>query len=197
MKDLLPAIIGGFGGAAVAVPVGWAVLKHFLEKTIDQYFQMKERKFVAKLTLEHETTAELRQKELSVYPSLSELIYRAKIAVNQLCSAKTTLELSNPDFREVCRELTTNLYGYRIYLSSELFSLVHKYKHILQDILVLTDTCTRPDNLLKDVSRKMPLETRKTICNMARETANLCDLIVAHLRQRMKQLAGSLSDTME
>ena len=197
MKDLLPAIIGGFGGAAAAAGIGWAILRHFLRKTIDQCFGRAEQKFATELGLEHETAAELRHKQLSVYPSLSELIYRAKIGVDQLRSATTALELSNADITEACRELTTNLAGYRIYLSPDLFALVHRYKHILQDILVLADTYLRPEYLLDTVSEEIPLETRERISSMAQEVENLCDQIVEQLRQRMNRLAGRLSEEVQ
>ena len=67
----------------------------------------------------------------------------------------------------------------------------------MQDVLVLTDTYLRPDNLSKNISIDIPSETRERICSMAHEVTNLCDQIVRQLRKRMKQLAGRLSDTLE
>lgn len=190
MKELLTSIIAGVSGAIISIPIILLIVKRLSQNTLDYFFHQVEKRFATKLELESRIASNLMDKQIAVYPALSEIIYKAKTGVDEIVKAKNKFELLNPDLTEACRTLTTNLHSYRIYLHEDLFSLVHKYKHLLQDVLVITDTYLRQQNSLSENNEVLPTDVKEKITVISGEISMLCNEIIQLLRGRMTKLAG-------
>src|SRR5437870_1799702 len=147
MTTFFTALAGAVGGSAITTALAIPILKHLLQKFLDLQLKKAEDIFHARLALAKESETHLRQKELTIFPELSELVYKAKAGADEVKAAKSLYNLTSADLTEACRELTSRIYSYRIYLGEGVFAKLHEYKHALQDILVSSDIPTRLDHL--------------------------------------------------
>jgi undecaprenyl pyrophosphate synthase len=191
MIDLLISIAGSFLGATAAGAALWAVLRELLLKKFDQHLKTMAEISAAQLELQKEAARVNIESELAIYPALSELLYRSKLACDLLLVAKTRLDLLNGELAEACRELTTKLVSYRIYLKPEMFDQIHGFKRALQDLLTLTDQLTRPDEKLP-LNAPIPQDVRDRISQQCKDIKEACNSIIPILRARMNHLGGEV-----
>jgi hypothetical protein len=160
---------------------------------IDERFNQLENTLGARLELQAAVAKEYLENEIGVYPTISELVYRAKNGADRVRQAKTNMELFNEDLLFSCRELTEQLRRFRLYLPKEIFDDLHHYKHLLQDLLVIGDILTRPTPP-KAVKELEPDVQSRIVC-LCDELAHACDGIIAKLQARIRTLQGPVGLT--
>lgn len=193
MKETLYSMLAGAGGVLIATPLVVYLVKMLFGKALDHFFKKAQDSFGTRLELAAEIAAKLAAKEIDVYPALSEIVYRAKTGVDEVAKTTTPCGLQNAEVTQACRTLTTTLHAYRIYLDDDLFTILHQFKHKLQDIMVITDTYTRKDYLLKTGDVALPEEATGRIAPIAADVSELCTKIVVRMRERMKHLSDGLT----
>ena len=190
MNGFLSALVGSTVGTSAAVAAAWGILRYILTKRIDQHF--------GKLNALAETQVELQRKaaethidqELAIYPALSELVYQAKLGADSVRNATDCFHIASPELVSACRDLTSQLVTYRIYLTPGLFKQVHDYKHLVQDIIVIADILTRPRSETVDLT--IPEDTKQKLTELVGQIDTQCEQIVSALQLRMTQLRGPL-----
>jgi hypothetical protein len=194
MGDFLTSLTGGLLGAATAGAAVWALLRDLLIKRVDQQLHALSTLTTAHLELNKQAARNNLDQELSIYPALSELLYRGKIGADAVRRPKTIADLFSGDLHEVSRELTTKLLNYRIYLDEAVFADVHKYKRALQDLVAIIDISTRPD---KDSRFETPIkrEVSAQVDEICDRIEQLCNSLIPTLRSRMNRLGGELIRT--
>jgi hypothetical protein len=188
MNNFLSALLGALGGSVVTAAILASVIRHYFIKAIDRHFESVGKRLEANLQLDKQIAAELRKLELTALPAISELVYKAKIGVDSIRKAETILDLTNADVIEACRELTTRLTAYRIYLTEEVFQSLHEYKHLLQDLIVFTDRRTRLDNRKKNLAVELSQEDKEDIQRLAHKVPIVCERVMGLLKKELYDL---------
>lgn len=193
LSEFLSAFAGTAFGAGAALAAAWGILRHVLTKRIDQHFEKLNILTDTQLALQRKAADKHVEQELAVYPALSELVYQAKLGADKARNATDRFRIANPELIAACRDLTTQLVTYRVYLSPELFTQLHEYKHAIQDMIVIADILTRPQSDDPDMSLSEDVQRRlETLI----ETINSqCNHIITALRDRMESLRGPLART--
>lgn len=178
------------GGTAAVVGSILILVRYTVRKTIDERFSHLEKTLGAQLELQTAIAKRYTESEIGVYPTISELIYRAKLGADRVRQAKTNAELFNEDLLFSCRELTEQLRHFRLYLPPEIFDSLHSYKHLLQDLLVIGDILTRPTP--PQAIKELTPEVQIRVVSLCDELTQACDGIITKLQARIRTLQGPI-----
>ena len=191
MDDLGRQALIVFGAAVAGASASvFFVFRYAVRKILDKHFGRLDAQFAKQMEIQSEIAAKYLVQEAAVYPEISEIVYRAKTGADSIRGASCTGQILNQDLLVACKELTSQLTRYRIYLPEDVFKALHGYKHLLQDVLMIGDAFTRPE-----VGRRkeLPEGTRKQVDALCDEISTRCNSILLRLRERLKGLQGSLA----
>lgn len=194
MNDFMSAFAGSAVGAGAAAAAIWGIFRYVLTKRIDQHFERLNALAETQVELQRKAAETHIDQELAIYPALSQLVYQAKLGANLARDATTCFQIASPELVSACRDLTTQLVKFRLYLSPELFKLVHEYKHSIQDIIVMADVLTRPRSQ-DDLS--IPENAKHKLDHLISRIDKQCEEIVTALQFRMTRLRGPLNTADE
>lgn len=191
MSDFVPSLIGGTVGAASVLAAAWALVRYVLVKRIDQYFATFQSRRDTLLDLHRIAAEDYVQRQLAIYPALSELVYQAKLGADTAAAAQSRFAMHSSTFVDACRDLTTQLLAYRLYLEPDLFAMLHEYKHCMQDLLIIIDVLTRAED--PDVTSDIPDDVKHNVDVLVKRIGHLSNTIISQLHEGMKTLRGPLA----
>lgn len=191
MNDFLSAFAGSAVGAGAAAAAIWGIFRYVLTKRIDQHFERLNALAESQVELQRKAAETHIDQELAIYPALSQLVYQAKLGADSARNATDCFQIASPELVSACRDLTTQLVTYRIYLTPELFKQVHDYKHAIQDIIVMADILTRPRS--EEVELSIPEDAKFKLAQLIEKIQTQCEQIVTALQDRMTRLRGPLN----
>lgn len=190
MNELVTSVIGGGVGAVAVIAAVWGTVRSIVEKRLDDHFRKLSSEFDSRMELHRDAADAILQNELAIYPALSQLVYQAKVGADAAAATNNRFNLLTPQFVEACRNLTTQLFSYRVYLPEDIFEELHNFKHLTQDLLLICDVLTRPESM--DISTEIGEDNRIELRRLGSEIAEASDRITALLRGRMVELSGPL-----
>ena len=91
MNDLLETTLKLMGGAAGVIAVVVALVHYFSKKVVDRAFAHLERISAERLALQVEVSKQIASTQTSIYPSLAELVYRAKVGAGKARHARLNI----------------------------------------------------------------------------------------------------------
>jgi len=191
MDDIIKIWVGALTALIGSFSSGLLIIKYILKRIVDSRFLQLEKSLAERIELQAEITKQYVEIESGVYPNISEIVYRAKNGADCIRKARTNIELINEEIVFSCRELTEQLRRFRLYLPVDIFNDLHKYKHMLQDILVISDILTRPDN--SKAVRELTEETQQKLTFLCDNISSSCDNIIAKLKDRVRKLQGPIN----
>ena len=97
------------------------------------------------ITFRGKKRAAYLNQRLLAYPELLEICYRAKVVAQECIDQGDLPSNKVEDFGALVSHLTEKLFHYRLYVPKNVWDLLHKTKHICQDLLVWLDVLSRVD----------------------------------------------------
>ncbi|WP_340680366.1 hypothetical protein [Paraglaciecola sp.] len=106
-----------------------------------------------KQRFENDATVRKKEKErdkmffegrIGIYPELAEVTYRLRNIIVELPKSKFAYEL-NDELPVLSSHLTEFLFKYRFFLPQSLFLVLHDFKRVSQDTVLLLDVLTREE----------------------------------------------------
>lgn len=192
MENWTKIAIAMLGCAAGAVGGVWVLVRFVIQRKLEQHFVRIEALVAKQMALNQKAAEFFLDKELTGYPAIAQLVYKAKTTAEEALRARNVFELANSGFLATCRELTAHLHGFRVYLPDETWKLLHEYKHAVQDLFLICDIATRND--IVKTGGEIPADTKEKVARCCAEIARQCDTIMPLLRERMRSLQGNLKE---
>ena len=121
-------------------------IRSVLSKWLDQEFNKRHAELEQKIKTANKTEEMFRDARLGLYPQLIEVTYRLRNEMREAISSQSAIHWTG-NVRQYSIQLTEDLFKYRMFLPNEIFELLHKFKHIAQDAVLLGDTFTRDDKI--------------------------------------------------
>jgi len=150
MSSVVVSLLGWAGGTLASSAVVILLVRRMIEQLVDGYFERAKAQFDAQLARQADWARARDQRMITGLPGLHQLAYDANLAARWIAGVSERRSLLHPDLLTACRELSTSLLSFRIYLEPEVFEVVHDFKHVLQDLMNACDTFSRegaPDTL--------------------------------------------------
>lgn len=144
--DLISTVLVTLLTSSVVLGLMVLAVRKYMVAAISHEFQ--KRAEIEKLELEklRVRDSSFFESRMSLYPELSEIVYRLKGAIQQAANAEQAIE-GNGDLIRFTGHLTEFLYRNTFYIPEPLFNALHDYKRLAQNSLVLMDICTREENI--------------------------------------------------
>jgi len=179
-KEILTAIIT----SSLVSGLFLYIIKQYSAKWIANEFENRQLKLNYKIKKAEKVETNLLDKQLGIYPELIQLTYRLKNILHDGVQKKFAYEW-DPNLRPLGARLTEDLYNYRFFIPSELFEMIHSFKHIVQDAILLVDMHTREDKAFDEDLYKNSIEKFKSI---SKEAADLFDNIDKSIKLELQSL---------
>lgn len=180
--------------ATVSAIISFSI-KYAIKRNLDHYFTRQEAVLASVAELQKKLLDQEISEETAIYPLMSRIVYQCKIHSDALFGAQVVGDLLKYPLADSCNELTSRMLSWRRFLPSSLWGILHEYKRLVQDLVRIIDTMTRPDEV--NLSDAIDATTKKKITRIARELASLCDTIHASIDKRMKDLIGSMGEAFD
>ena len=142
--DLLNTIMVAIISSATVTGLFVFIIKTYFEKRISHEFDKRNRLFDIQLKRLSQINDFMLDKELGIYPELSELVYRIRNTIKEGMTKDSPIQWSSA-LEPLCSLLRENMFKYKFFLDPKAFDELHEFKHLAQDFLLFLDIYTRED----------------------------------------------------
>lgn len=170
--------------SATTVVIMTYFLKQLIKRWIQYEFDKKQKIFDSNEDLHKSVQEDILKKNLAIYPEITEVIYRLRNLARDASATEDVFGWNKPQFAEYCYHLTQSLYKYRLFLDEETFKYLHNFKRYSQDIIVLSDITSRPENIEQPL--KVDPTTGARLSNISSQLDQLYEHIVHKLKEPLK-----------
>jgi hypothetical protein len=140
--EIATNVIVSFLSSGAAIAVVLYIGKGVIDGYIKKIFRRRELEFEKHLATLESNAQTLFQKELTVYPEVTEIVYRTRNAA-RACMDDPPPIASVSDYGACRIHIVENLYKYRLFFPDDVFRNLHRYKTLAQEFGVLLDEVTR------------------------------------------------------
>ncbi len=119
--------------SAVSVSIATILLQHYWDRRMEYYFNRRLAEHQAVLDAQGDIKSQLAAKRLELYPRITELIYRVRNTLRDICEADAISMGQAVEFLRRAEEYTEQVYSARLYLERDgVFETLHDFKtHVL------------------------------------------------------------------
>ena len=151
--------------SALASTLGASLATFFIQKYFDRrleyYFNSRLEELKATLNIQGDIKNQITSRRLEIYPRITELLYRLRNKLKEICQADPLPLEQVVDFLRLAEQYTEQIYSARLYLELDhIFEPLHDYKsHILTTKNLLLDwiylTRQDPSENVIDINKVM------------------------------------------
>lgn len=153
MDDFLKQVL--VDGTIIIIVFGILVffVRKWITEAISHHFKTSFEKTKAFIDVEKQKELTLFERRAGIYAEMTELVYRLRNEMRECLQSlerlgnksNETHDLDRLRIGEELYLLTESLYRYRAFIDEKIFSMLHRYKRILQDAQVLFNRFRRPE----------------------------------------------------
>ena len=145
MTDIVQQVLISVFTSTVIISLSVIIVRKYITKSIDHSFDIRLKSFERQLEQQEKSATFISEQQQGIIPEIVSVTYKLKVMLANGSKAPTPLDW---DFKikPLCYHLTEHLYKYRLFISEELFELLHEFKHLCQDAVVFLDVHTRAEN---------------------------------------------------
>jgi hypothetical protein len=182
--DIIKTIFVSALSSATTVVIVVFVFKVLLKRWVDYEFTKRQKLFDNREDLDHSIKEDILKKNVSIYPEIMEVVYRLRNIAREAAKSESIFGWDKPNFSEYCYHLIQSLYRYRLFLTEDTFKNLHTFKRLSQDLIILGDTSSRPENVER--SENFDVTTKNTIVEISKELDRLYEDIVRNLKKPLR-----------
>jgi len=182
--DIIKTIFVSTLSSATTILIVVFVFKVLIKRWVDYEFTKRQKQFNSREDLDHSIKEDILKKNVSIYPEIMEVVYRLRNIARDAAKSESIFGWDKPNFSEYCYHLTLSLYRYRLFLTEDTFHNLHAFKRQSQDLIILADTSSRPENVER--SEKFDVPTKNKIAEISKELDRLYEEIVKNLKQSLR-----------
>jgi len=122
------------------------ILREYLKRYLDYVFKQKEQEISRRSHIDIETI----KTYVPILVEINELVYKMNNYSKELIESKTPVGIRRDSYVEICNALTERIYTYRAYLEPKSFELLHDFKRVNQDFLLLLNVSDRDESIIEN-----------------------------------------------
>jgi len=137
LKTIITSVLASF----ISVGIFTLFAKQVIIKAIELGYQKKVKKYECEISVASKIDSIIKAKSIRVFPEILEVTYRLKDSIT--ISIKEDLAYKwNSDIRTMFLLFSEYLFEYKVYFSNEIFIELHRYKELINEILVIQQKLT-------------------------------------------------------
>ncbi len=141
MTDIFQQIVASLVTTGTVGAVLIWFLKKYVDSKLNLFFELQAQKSKSDLELAAKFRERLLDVSTNAIAEIQQVVYRSRNLLRDAIGSKDAFFASQ--FRSYCYHLTENLYQYQLYLPKSTFEMVHQYKEVVQDVVLIIDSTLR------------------------------------------------------